>query len=430
MNYLRSVVSDVKLKYRVGRVVYDCVAKREQPEFTQYLTECVSIADGHPELVLTTLHEYLTFRLPENAYGGLLLLEQLVSLCNYGFHLALAKDYDIQDRIIQLAVKRGEGEAHRKAQRLARLTLLEYSRVFVDDRDLLRLSSLASSFEYRTRKSLMRCLNVQNRRVRFRDVDKSDIIPISPKESLGSTSGATSRAVAPLRLSSAPEVWPCHVCTYLNAPSATRCAACETLRSVDFASHRVATPNGTPRTTPKMAPQPSPPTPPPPPATAAAAVSPSPTSEDDAACRNNAELNEVQQLSRGGHRTDSPRCMDDDPLLPASAAATHVRPPSATFFHDPEHLGEATNTTATGAADASPSSFGETAAADEDGKRVERNQAEEPAMKMSADNKKVSSGAVDGGRIKMATPEDELPVDAPLDFIVESSSLPPSLPSY
>jgi hypothetical protein len=261
MNYLRNVVSDVKLKYRASRVVYDCIAKREQPEFTQYLTESVNIADSHPELILSTLHEYLSFRQPENAYGGLLLLEQLVSLCNYGFHLALAKDYDIQERIIQLAVRRGEGEDHRKAQRLARLTLLEYSRVFVDDRELLRLSSLASSFEYRTGKSLLRCLNVQNRRVRFRDVDKDDIIPISPKESLGSTSGTTSRAVAPLRLSSAPEVWPCHVCTYLNAPSATRCAACETLRLMDSIAHR-ATPQGTPKLTPRMAPQLPPSSPP------------------------------------------------------------------------------------------------------------------------------------------------------------------------
>lgn len=250
MNYLRNVVSDVKLKYRAGRVVADCVLKREQPEFPQFLTECVSIADGHPELVLSTIRLYLAYNQPESAYGGLLLLEQLVSLCNYAFHLALARDYDIQDRIIHLAMKRGEGEAHRKAQRLARLTLLEYSRVFVDDRDLLRLSALASSFEHRTRKSLMRCLNVQNRRVRFRDVEKSDIVPISPKECAGHTSGSGSRPVTPLHLSSAPEVWPCHVCTYLNAPSATRCAACETLRSVDMMNHNRHSPHATPKLTP------------------------------------------------------------------------------------------------------------------------------------------------------------------------------------
>ncbi|KAG5497790.1 hypothetical protein GH5_02580 [Leishmania sp. Ghana 2012 LV757] len=249
MNYLRTVVSDVKLKYRASRVVAECVLKREQSEFPKFLTECVTIADGHPELILSTVRLYLAYSQPEKAYSGLLLLEQLVSLCNYAFHLALARDYDIQDRIIHLAMRRGEGEAHQKAQRLARLTLLEYSRVFVDDRDLLRLSALLSSFEHRTHKSLMRCLNVQNRRVRFRDVEKSDIIPISPKECAGYTSTSADRPVKPLQLCSAPEVWPCHVCTYLNAPSATRCAACETLRATDM-----AVPRSSPHATPKMSP--------------------------------------------------------------------------------------------------------------------------------------------------------------------------------
>ncbi|CAJ1990805.1 hypothetical protein conserved [Leishmania donovani] len=249
MNYLRTVVADVKLKYRASRVVAECVLRREQPEFPQFLTECVTIADGHPELILSTIRLYLEYNQPERAHGGLLLLEQLVSLCNYAFHLALARDYDIQDRIIHLAMKRGEGEAHQKTQRLARLTLLEYSRLFVDDRDLLRLSALVSSFEHRTHKSLMRCLNVQNRRVRFRDVEKSDIIPISPKECVGFTSSSAGRPVKPLQLSSAPEVWPCRVCAYLNAPSAMRCAACETLRTTDMATHR-----SSPHTTPKMSP--------------------------------------------------------------------------------------------------------------------------------------------------------------------------------
>ncbi|CAJ1031408.1 hypothetical protein Q4I30_005818 [Leishmania utingensis] len=237
MNYLRTIVSDVKLKYRASLVVDECVLGREKPEFPKFLTECVTIADGHPELILSTIRLYLIYSQPESAYGGLLLLEQLVSLCNYAFHLALARDCDIQDLIIHLAVRRGEGEAHRKAQRLARLTLLEYSRVFVDDRDLMRLSSLISSFEHRTHRSLMRCLNVQNRRVHFREVGVNDIVLISPEECLGCPSSSAGRPVKPLQLSSAPEVWPCHVCTYLNAPSATCCAACETLRTTDTSEH-------------------------------------------------------------------------------------------------------------------------------------------------------------------------------------------------
>ncbi|GET90606.1 hypothetical protein, conserved [Leishmania tarentolae] len=249
MNYLRTVVADAKLKYRASRVVAECVLRREQPNFPKFLTECVTIADRHSELILSTIRLYLQCNQPERAYGGLLLLEQLVSLCNYAFHLALAKDYDIQDCIIHLAMKRGEGEAHQNAQRLARLTLLEYSRVFVDDRDLLRLSSLISSFEHRTHRSLMRCLNVQNRRVRFRDVEKSDIILISPKECVGFTGSSADRSVKPLQLSSAPEVWPCRVCAYLNAPSVTRCAACETVRTTDTVAHR-----SSPHTSPKMAP--------------------------------------------------------------------------------------------------------------------------------------------------------------------------------
>ncbi|KAG5498533.1 hypothetical protein JKF63_02819 [Porcisia hertigi] len=236
MDYLLSAVSHVRLKRRVAAVVADCVFRREQQGFVKFLTECVALADRHPELVLSTVRHHLVLAHPEGTYGALLLLEQLVSLCNYGFHLALARDELIQDCIVHLAVARGEGEAHQKVQRLARLTLLEYSRIFVDDKDFLRLSALVSSFEHQTHKSLMRCLNVQNRRVRFRDVEQSDIIPISPKESIGCTS-STGRLVKPLKLSSAPEVWPCHACTYLNAPSAKRCAACETLRSADTVTH-------------------------------------------------------------------------------------------------------------------------------------------------------------------------------------------------
>ncbi|KAL7696785.1 hypothetical protein N2W54_000843 [Lotmaria passim] len=331
MNYLRNVVSEVKLKYKAGRVVYDCITKREQQEFTGYLTQCVSIADGRPDLVLSSLHEYLSFRQPENAYGGLLLLEQLVSLCNYGFHLALAKDYDIQDRIIQLAMKRGEDEAHRKAQRLARLTLLEYSRVFVDDRELLRLSSLASSFEHRTHKSLLRCLNVQNRRVRFREVDKNDIVPISPKESLGSTSGTTARTVTPLRLSSAPEVWPCHVCTYLNAPSATRCAACETLRSMDSVAHR-ATPQGTPRSAPKISFQE-----PPPPLPEASPYSSGEDEEEEEGengGRTEEREKEEEELLENGVCADAQRNAEAETSLLLSAETPAELPFSGAVIHD------------------------------------------------------------------------------------------------
>lgn len=230
MNYIRGIWSDVRLKYHVYQVVSDCVLKREEPSFTTDLIECVELADAHAQLVLAALRKSLLFSNPISTYNTLLLLEQLVSLCNYTFHLALAQDYAIQDKIIYIAARRAETTDQRTAQRLARLTLLEYSRIFVDDRDLLRLSALASSFENRTRKSLLRSINIQHRKVHFRDVESGDIIPISPKESLGSVSAGAAREVRPFKLAAAPEVWPCHVCAYLNAPSATKCAACETQR--------------------------------------------------------------------------------------------------------------------------------------------------------------------------------------------------------
>ncbi|CAD2218288.1 hypothetical protein AGDE_13343 [Angomonas deanei] len=83
----------------------------------------------------------------------------------------------------------------------------------------------------------MRSINIQSKKVAFKEVTAQDIIPISPKERPG-TMSSTSK---PTSLAFTAEVWPCPVCNYLNAPSAKKCASCDTLHIVT--AHHV-NPNG------------------------------------------------------------------------------------------------------------------------------------------------------------------------------------------
>lgn len=234
MSFLERAFSNVKLSLRVSRVVHLAVSKGQ--DIRTHLVECVSLADEYPAMVLGELLQYLSYSHAELSFGALMLLEHLVGSCNYNFHVALANNPTVQEKIVTLAIRRAEDEPHRKTQRLARLTILEYSRMFRDDKDLRPLSRLADAYERRTHKSLLRSLNVQQRKVGFKVIQPQDIVVYTPSDQATSSVGAGVKDIAPIKLSAA-EVWPCHVCTYLNSPAASRCAACETVR------HRHSPPN-------------------------------------------------------------------------------------------------------------------------------------------------------------------------------------------
>ncbi|CCW67935.1 unnamed protein product [Phytomonas sp. Hart1] len=247
MNLIHHALSEFKLRTRVSRTLSEALQHRT-PDSLQRVTE---LADAHPEVVLEALLPWLAPAKPLTSHAALLLLEHLVGACNYAFHLALARGRGLQERLLSLALVRAEDESHRALQRLARLTLLEYSRGFADDPALRGLAGLLCVFETRTGKSLLRCLNVQRRTVRFRKVEPGDYILLSPSPDSATPTedGAVTeadaegpkgprRALAPLRLTAA-EVWPCRVCGYWNTPSGMRCAACETTRQVPSPSPSV-----------------------------------------------------------------------------------------------------------------------------------------------------------------------------------------------
>lgn len=237
MNYLRSALTDARLKYRVNRLV----SAAANSGSTSGYPECVALADHHPTTVLTALRDNTTYSHPEASYRALLLLEHLVASCNYGFHEALANHHPMQDKILQLAVRRVEDEPNRRLQRYCRLILLEYSRMFADDKALEWLSTLAVQFERRTRKSLLRCINIQTRHIAFREVRQQDVVVLSPRDGTrrasdsGGSVGVGVKDLAPLRYSKA-EVWLCSACGYMNAPAAMRCGACETAMVASSAS--------------------------------------------------------------------------------------------------------------------------------------------------------------------------------------------------
>lgn len=226
MNYLRSALSDARQRYHVNRII--CAILLQRNNSAESIAEAVNFADRHPELVLTVMRNQLSYAKPDVVHRVLILLETLVGRCNYSFHIALAHYKPIQDKILALAIRRAEDAEQRRTQHLARLTLLEYSRLFRDDVELAELAQLATLFEFKTHKNLMRCLNVHRRRVRFKEPCSTDVVLLRANDIGANPSDAeASRAVAPIRISHV-EVCPCMACGYLNAPSALVCASCET----------------------------------------------------------------------------------------------------------------------------------------------------------------------------------------------------------
>lgn len=226
MNYIRNFFADSRLRAKITKLVRDCVGT--DLVVKHGVTECGQLADEHPVYVLTALAETMGSSRPQHTLSALCLLEYLVGTCNHAFHLALAQHTAMQERLLSWTTRRTENDAQRQAQRLARLTVLEYSRMFMDDPQLAPLAGLAEEFTRRTNKNLMRCINLQKRKVTFREPRSGDFFDVSPQESRG-TSSQPMHEVRRIDLR-APEVWRCPACHCMNAPAAHKCVACETVR--------------------------------------------------------------------------------------------------------------------------------------------------------------------------------------------------------
>ncbi|RNF26165.1 uncharacterized protein Tco025E_01565 [Trypanosoma conorhini] len=221
MDFLRRAFAETRLRYHVSKVIF-----AESASTGKLSRECLSLVEEHPLVVLSVLREHLHTGSP-HAYAYLHLLEKIVDACSFSFHAAMSADHALHEKLVKLAVARAEGGERRKVRRLARLTLLEYSRMFVDVPELQSLAKLAGLVEKVTGKSLMRALAVESKKVAFVDPRPEDIILISPVE-------VPVKAVpSPQRTSTA---WSCHICTYVNRPQATTCVVCRTPKTTRAAS--------------------------------------------------------------------------------------------------------------------------------------------------------------------------------------------------
>lgn len=213
MDYIRATIWKSREKRRIYHVVSKAVSttrtKGEKKEkdngsilfSAETLQECVAVAESeNAEWLLSPLCDVLRPSSPVKAYKALKLLEYLVQWCNRNFHVALAQCTRFKERLLVLATThviekvgdttdKGRHDAEeesfllhpaRQAQHLARLTILEYSRIFVGDTMLEPLCRLASVFESQTKRNLLRAIHVQEHRVRFREIEPKDIIPLVP----------------------------------------------------------------------------------------------------------------------------------------------------------------------------------------------------------------------------------------------------------
>ncbi|ESL09247.1 hypothetical protein TRSC58_03036 [Trypanosoma rangeli SC58] len=229
MDFFRRAFADARLRYHVSKVVLAAIATP-----AKLSAEFLSLVEEHPLVVLSLLRDHLQTGSP-HTYAYLQLLEKIVDACSFSFHAAMAADLALQEKLVQLAVTRAEGAERRKVRHLARLTLLEYSRMFVDVPELRSLARLAGLVEKLTGKSLMRALAVENKKVAFIDLRPEDIILISPVEE-------------PLNAPPSPQrkqaAWPCHACTYMNGLQATACVVCKTPKATRAASSSAHEPTG------------------------------------------------------------------------------------------------------------------------------------------------------------------------------------------
>lgn len=199
-------------KRRIHHLIRDAVGKIDLAKLKEhgivpfpstFLQECIQLAEGpHADWLLTAIAESLQPSSPMTAYGALKLLEYLVTWCNGSFHHAMSEHTQFREKLLGLAMARvvehveskptkknnqsasGKDVCHsqshvsRDTQHLARLTILEYSRIFAGEEKLEPLAQLAASFEFRTKRSLLRAIHVQERHVGFREIKPEDVISI------------------------------------------------------------------------------------------------------------------------------------------------------------------------------------------------------------------------------------------------------------
>jgi len=203
MSFFRDAITHTRVNYRAARMVSTVLSSSPPTQASaassscdgialESLTECQQFSVSHPEVILRSIAVFLSFSQGRKALRALRLLEYLVQTGNHSFHLSLSKCNSVQQRLLDLAMSRlppfhdDAHEVHKAVQRMARLTLLEYSRLFIGDEALQKLATLAGLFESQSRKHLMRCLNVEHRHVCFTEPQQRDFVLISPRPSLQS----------------------------------------------------------------------------------------------------------------------------------------------------------------------------------------------------------------------------------------------------
>ncbi|KAH9579819.1 zinc finger protein [Trypanosoma melophagium] len=222
MEFLRRTLADARLRLHVSATLAAGGS----------LAEALALAERHPAVVLAVLRDGLTDAPPLAAQRRLRLLERLVDAGGYAFHRAMARDTALHAQLVRLAAARAETEEQRRTRRLARLTVLEYSRMFADDPELRSLTTLVGAVEKCTGRSLLRSIEVENKKVTFIEPRPEDIILISPIRRSAKDSPAQVK----------PSTWSCHICTYMNKPNSAKCFACKTPKPIRSSSPPPPTP--------------------------------------------------------------------------------------------------------------------------------------------------------------------------------------------
>lgn len=254
MNYILSAIASSRSKRRIYALINSVVSKispedekerNELPISPVVLNECVEVAESDKvNSLFLAFFDFLRPSSPVKAYGALKLLEYFVQRCNRNFHVALANCTRLHEKILNLAIfrvteksdnwdyskKKDEdfllSKHSRQAQRLARLTILEYSRLFVGDSLLEPLAALAKTFESRTKRNLFRAINIQERRVGFRKIKPSDVILIASDGCYPSMQGMHSLFSSLPLTNSGEEPLGRQTTTYDGLPTATSASSC------------------------------------------------------------------------------------------------------------------------------------------------------------------------------------------------------------
>nr|CCC90880.1 conserved hypothetical protein [Trypanosoma congolense IL3000] len=209
MDFFRRTFNNIKLRLHISKVF------QEASKYPVVLSpECLELAESYPAIVAAVIGDSLGKSSTLHVYGYLLLLEKLVNSCSSAFHSAMAQNCALQENLVLLATGRADGAERRRSRHLARLTLLEYSRMFADVPELRSLATLATAAEQRTGRHLLRAIVLENKSVRIIEPRPQDIVVFSPTESTAGSAVQTEL----------PAVWPCSICTSMNRRSDESCS--------------------------------------------------------------------------------------------------------------------------------------------------------------------------------------------------------------